>query len=134
MTSIGTSLSLKLLRALALVFGLAWAGLFGYAEFILDDITSGTQNPEVIARMERCIGTFQQRYDCRQKILLEDNRKSASELIASVLLVFGPPVALGFLVGWAGSRFDRPLVPRDARRHNVKTDSPFKASRVRHEE
>lgn len=121
-----TTLPITLLRTLAVIFGLAWAGLFGYAEFFIADFEAGTRSPEVWRKMETCSGSFQERYDCRSAILLADQRSSVLVLFKKSLIVFGPPIMLGFLVSWTGRRRDKAMVPHDRHRHTVSKDSPFR--------
>jgi len=94
-----------------------WAAISGYILFtdLPDDAVLHHKSEAVKEKMRECEGSFQQRFDCKEAIVLETGRKTFWNMSERLLFVTVPAVAAG-LAGAAVIRRipeDRPPRPAD---------------------
>ena len=68
------------------------------AFFDVDPDQYGFKSPEVEARMQSCGGTYKQRYECKEQVILAKHRKSFVLWMEKVVVIIGPPILLAFLI------------------------------------
>lgn len=75
--------------------------------FNVDPTNFGFRSAEVEARMQECGGTFQQRYECKEAIILAKGHDSFVIWLEKVGFILGPPLLLAYVVGRVGrDKFD----------------------------
>jgi len=57
-------------------------------------------------RMSDCAGTFQQRYDCKNSIVIETDRSTFINMVGRIIIVVLPPLLLVGVVKLYGRRLD----------------------------
>lgn len=121
----------KRLKLLLSGICLTWAALAGWNLFlnVPEDSLLHHKSAIVKERMERCQGTFQQRYDCKEAIVIEAQRETFMNMLGRTGIVVVPALVLG-LGGTMVLRripLDRPAAP-------LTTEAPldWKARAQRH--
>lgn len=66
--------------------------------FDVDPNQYGFRSPEIEQKMKNCAGSFEQRYKCKEALIIEKGHDSFMIWIAKMALVFGPPAILLGLV------------------------------------
>lgn len=93
----------------------AWVGVAGWAMFSdLPDDSVQTHNSEIVkGRMKECDGTFKQRYECKEAIVIDAGRKTFWSLTERLLIVTLPAIFAGIGGGIIIRRIpeDRPPAP-----------------------
>ena len=76
-----------------------WMGVTVYSQFFdVDPNQYGFRSPEIEQRMKNCSGSFEQRYKCKEALIIEKGHDSFLIWISKMALVFGPPAILLALV------------------------------------
>ncbi|PKU25072.1 hypothetical protein [Telmatospirillum siberiense] len=115
------------LKSTAIVASVIWISVTFYQEFLdVDPEDYGFHATEVEARMKGCGGSFQQRYDCKEAIIIAKGRESFLVWVKKTTLILAPPLLLAFLLNRTGRGrphrsvrshlVRRPTVPLDKRR------------------
>ncbi|KAF0136494.1 MAG: hypothetical protein FD153_1917 [Rhodospirillaceae bacterium] len=74
----------------------SWAGLDQFV--YLNSNRLATHYTEAVRQqISACRGSFKERYDCREGIILEGNRSTFLNMIVLFVIVFGPPIGLGIV-------------------------------------
>jgi hypothetical protein len=95
------------LKWIAIVASVIWIAVTFYQEFLdVDPDQYGFRSAEVEARMKSCGGSFQQRYDCKEAIIIAKGHDSFLLWVEKAALVLGPPLILAFLLNRTGQ--DKP--------------------------
>jgi hypothetical protein len=111
-----------------MVASVIWIAITFYQEFLeVDPNQYGFRSTEVESRMKACSGTFQQRYDCKEAIIISKGYDSFKLWSEKVSLILGPPLLLFFLV----NRAYRPDRPSKAKGHLVRRPPPVAKRRVK---
>lgn len=75
----------------------AWVGVAGWLTFT--NLPQGEirhhGSEEVKERMRECEGTFKQRYDCKEAIVIESGRDTFWNMIVRLALITGPAIVAG---------------------------------------
>jgi hypothetical protein len=89
-------LAQKILIGLGLVW-IAWAGWDQFADIPDDDMETHS-SASVQERLRDCAGTFKQRYDCKEAIVIQVHRETFNNLIGRTAIVVVPPLlaAIGY--------------------------------------
>jgi hypothetical protein len=113
-------------RWLVVTASLLWLAVILAGELTAVDPTQlGLRSPDVEAGMQACTSAdMHQRYDCKERVILSNQRSTFVKAIGLGLLLFGPPVALWLLSDRLG-RMD----PRNYRQD--RRPSPIAKWRVR---
>ncbi len=86
------------MKWVGLIATVLWMSVTIYVAFIdVDPDQFGFKSSEVEARMRTCGGTFQQRYDCKEAIILAKQHDSFLLWLKNVAWIIGPPMALAIL-------------------------------------
>lgn len=115
------------LKWIAGLASIIWIALTFYQEFLdVDPNQYGFRSPDVEARMKTCNGSFQQRYDCKEAIIIAKGYASFLVWGEKTALILLPPLLLAFLISWSGRNRQhtsvrshlarRPTIPLDRRR------------------
>jgi hypothetical protein len=97
-----------MLKWLAAIVSVIWISVTFYQEFLdVDPDQFGFRSPEVAAQMKACNGTFQQRYDCKEAIIIAKGDDSFLLWVEKALLILAPPLIVVFLLN-RGGRSKRP--------------------------
>lgn len=76
-----------------------WMGVTVYSQFFdVDPNQYGFRSPEIEQKMKNCAGSFEQRYKCKEALIIEKGHDSFLIWISKMALVFGPPAILLALV------------------------------------
>ena len=90
-------------RWIAVAASTAWITLTIYQEFIdVDPTQYGFKSAEVDTRLKSCSGTFQQRYDCKEAVIIAKGHRSFAIWAEKVALILGPPLIVGMLLNRLG--------------------------------
>ena len=84
---------------------LTWIGVSSWkllAEVPADSLFENHTMPAMQERMSKCEGTFQQRYDCKQQIMLAGERGGMERVLDRLLFTAGPPALLW--IAWSAIR------------------------------
>ncbi|HSV28517.1 MAG TPA: hypothetical protein VLL76_03135 [Candidatus Omnitrophota bacterium] len=102
----------KLLLSTACLAWMAAAGWFLFTDLPYDAVQHH-KSDAVKEKMRECEGSFQQRYDCKEAIVIETGRKTFWNMTERMLMVFVPAMLLGAVGGWVIRRIpdDRPAAP-----------------------
>ncbi len=98
-------------RWVGVVLGLSclvWIAVSGWkllAEVPATVLFENHTMPVVQERMSKCEGTFQQRYDCKQAILLAGERGGMERVLDRLLFTTAPPALLW--IAWSALRRHR---------------------------
>ncbi|OAN52233.1 hypothetical protein A6A04_00615 [Paramagnetospirillum marisnigri] len=73
---------------------LAWIALSGWAFFgdVPDEITDNHTSKAMQDRMKACEGSFQKRYECKQRLLLDGERWGFAVAVNRIMLICAPPI------------------------------------------
>jgi hypothetical protein len=75
---------------------LAWMAWMGWAQFA--DLPEGTvenhSSSTVQERLRDCSGTFKQRYECKNNIVIQTDRSSFFNMLGRIAIVVVPPMLL----------------------------------------
>ncbi len=93
----------KAIRWVAVLASTVWICLTIYQEFIdVDPTQYGFKSAEVEARLKSCAGSFQQRYDCKEAVIIAKGHESFLIWIEKVALILGPPIIVAALLNRLG--------------------------------
>lgn len=126
-----TKIQHKRLKLLLSGVCLAWAALAGWNLFlnVPEDSLLHHKSAIVKERMERCQGTFQQRYDCKEAIVIEAQRETFMNMLGRTAIIVVPALILGLGGNMVLNRIplDRPAAP-------IRAEAPldWKARAQRH--
>ena len=104
----------------AMAAGVVWVSVMFYVEFLtIDPNDYGFLAPDVAEQMDNCAGTFQQRYDCKEALIIRKGQRSFVIWMGKVALILGPPIVLASLLSYSTKRrandmpdnFEPPPVP-----------------------
>ncbi|MGE5503158.1 MAG: hypothetical protein ACM31L_01930 [Actinomycetota bacterium] len=86
---------------LVVLFSLGWLGAVGWTQLVepATELVANHTTPTVQQQMRKCEGSFHQRYDCKQQILLAGERWGMERVLDRMLLVLAPPVSLWLVWG-----------------------------------
>jgi len=105
-----------------------WIAYTIHQEFFdVDPDQFGFKSPEVEAEMKTCVGTFQERYLCKEAIIIAKQHESFLDWLQSALLILGPPLAASALL----ARFEPPPRPPDDLPWQGRRPIPIRRFRVR---
>lgn len=111
------------LSRVAMAACVLWMGAAVYFQFFsVDPDQYGFRSPEVERQIQNCGGSFEQRYKCKDTLIIQKERGSFMIWVLKMVLVFGPPAALLALVRFAGARWPE--------RKNLQTTAPEPAKPV----
>jgi hypothetical protein len=117
----------RILKGLGLTVSILWMALTIFQAFFdVDPNQYGFKAAEVEARMQACGGSFQQRYECKEAIMLAKQRAGFVGWLEKVAVIFSPPLLLALLIGRVDSR-----PPRVETDYFSRTPSPISRRRVR---
>jgi hypothetical protein len=109
--------SRTVLKWLAVIASAIWISVTIYQEFIeIDPTQYGFRSPEVEARMKACGGSFQQRYECKEAVIIAKGHDSFVIWMEKVALILGPPIVVAILIGRVGRERREPVDSHTARR------------------
>ncbi|TAN56768.1 MAG: hypothetical protein EPN26_03355 [Rhodospirillales bacterium] len=88
------------LKILALAVSLVWIVWAGWQQFaaLPEDAVQHHGSEVVKDRMKDCEGSFQQRYQCKEAIVIQSGRDTFNNMVLRLAIVFGPPFLLGILL------------------------------------
>jgi hypothetical protein len=110
-----------------MVASAVWIVLSVYQEFLdIEPARYGFKSPEVEARMRNCTGDFHQRYDCKEAAILAKGRDSFLIWMWKMVIVIGPPAAVGLLINYALRD-----APAEDSEYYVRPPPPVRKRRVR---
>ncbi len=72
---------------------MAWAGWDQFGN-ISDSDLEHHGSPAVQERMKDCTGTFKQRYECKENIVIKSGRDTFSAMLGRLSIVVVPPILL----------------------------------------
>lgn len=88
----------SVLKWIASVASVIWIGATLYQEFLdIDPTEFGFRSAEVEARMKACGGSFQQRYECKEEIIIAKGHESFLVWVEKATFILAPPVILALL-------------------------------------
>lgn len=103
---------------MVVVGGLMWATL-------PNDSVMNLGSDQVQTRMSECGGSFRDRYDCKERILIDSGRETFYSLAARFLLVILPPLISTL---WLSAYLARqPIFPEKEHPHHHDDDGDWKA-------
>jgi hypothetical protein len=74
-------------------------GVTVYSQFFdVDPNQYGFRSPEIEQKMKNCAGSYEQRYKCKEALIIEKGHDSFLIWISKMALVFGPPSILWALI------------------------------------
>lgn len=88
----GSKLGKWVVTGVSLVW-MAWAGWDQFGNLSPDDIENHS-SPAVQERMRDCSGTFKQRYECKENIVIESGRSTFNDMLGRMAIVVVPPILL----------------------------------------
>ncbi|MCR6629479.1 MAG: hypothetical protein NVV74_05135 [Magnetospirillum sp.] len=114
--------------------GAAWMLLVGW--LMVATLPQGAVehhgSSQIKDRMSECSGTFRDRYDCKEQIIIESGRETFYTLSLRFLLVIVPPLVGTF---WLSSYLNRhPMLLDDEERRASSSSDDWKARAQRHTE
>jgi hypothetical protein len=116
------------LKWIAVVASLIWISVTFYQEFLdVDPDQYGFRSADVEARMKSCGGSFQQRYECKEAIIIAKGHDSFLLWVEKATLVLAPPLVLAFLLNRTG----RGKPAGSVHDHAVRRPTPVSKRRVR---
>ncbi len=71
----------------------AWAGWDQFGNLSEDDIENHSSSA-VQERMRDCSGTFKQRYECKENIVIQSGRSTFNAMLGRMSIVVVPPILL----------------------------------------
>ncbi len=73
---------------------LVWIGFSSWAFFgnVPEEITENHTSKTMQERMKACEGSFQKRYECKQRMLLDGERWGFAVALNRILLICAPPI------------------------------------------
>lgn len=91
---------------------LVWMAVTGWMMFAhLDQDDMGNLNSSALRdRMAECQGSFRERYDCKETLIVKSGRQTFNDMFLRFLLVIAPPLAANI---WLGLYLRRHPVPLD---------------------
>lgn len=91
------------LRILAVLISLAWIAWAGWQQFaaLPEEAVQHHGSDVVKDRMKDCEGSFKQRYECKEAIVIQSGRDTFNNMMMRLAIVFGPPALLGILFAFA---------------------------------
>lgn len=105
-----------------------WMGVTVYSQFFdVDPNQYSFRSPEIEQRMKNCAGSYEQRYKCKEALIIEKGHDSFLIWISKMALVFGPPAILLALVRVA----IRQRESREIDSYNAPPPSSIKKRKVR---
>ena len=76
-----------------------WMGVTVYSQFFdVDPNQYSFRSPEIEQKMKNCAGSYEQRYKCKEALIIEKGHDSFLIWISKMALVFGPPSILWALI------------------------------------
>jgi hypothetical protein len=86
----------KLGKWLVTVVSLIWIAWAGWDQFgnISDSDLEHHGSTAVQERMKDCSGTFKQRYECKENIVIQSGRNTFSAMLGRLSIVVVPPILL----------------------------------------
>mgnify|MGYP001809779347 CR=1 FL=1 len=117
-------------KAVATALCLLWIGWGVWTQFLSlpDEEIENHSSLSVKDRMSDCIGTFQQRYECKNAIVIETDRHNFFNAVGRLVLIVLPPI----LVFGVWRLVARPRDDQDGDKNGPEEwDDPF-APRRRH--
>jgi hypothetical protein len=89
---------------LVALFSLGWLGTVGWSQLVepASQLVANHTSQTVQQQMRKCEGTFHQRYDCKQAILLAGERWGMERVLDRMLLTLAPPISLWLV--WSAMR------------------------------
>ena len=72
---------------------MAWAGWDQFGNLTEDDLENHS-SAVVQERMRDCSGTFKQRYECKENIVIQSGRNTFSAMLGRIAIVVIPPILL----------------------------------------
>ncbi|MDR3438150.1 hypothetical protein [Telmatospirillum sp.] len=117
-----------MLRWFAMLACAIWMGATFYLEFLdVDPDQFGFRSSDVESQMKSCGGSFQQRYDCKEAIIIAKGYDSFLIWTEKVCLILVPPVLVVYLLNRgrrekprSGLRTRLARVPRSVARRRVR--------------
>lgn len=88
----GSKLGKWMVTGVSLIW-MAWAGWDQFGNLSGDDIENHSSTA-VQERMRDCAGTFKQRYECKENIVIQSGRSTFSALTGRMAIVVVPPILL----------------------------------------
>jgi hypothetical protein len=117
-----------LLKWIATFASILWIAATIYQGFFAVDPTQfGFRSTEVEARMKSCGGSFQQRYDCKEEIIIAKGYDSFLLWVEKATLVLAPPLILGLFFNRTG----REKPPKIEQNFEIRRPSSIAKRRVR---
>ncbi len=88
------------------VVSLAWMAWAGWDQFgnISENDVENHSSSAVQERMRDCSGTFKQRYECKENIVIQSGRSTFSALLGRLAIVVVPPIILATALHMATRR------------------------------
>jgi hypothetical protein len=118
----------SILKWIALIASAIWMSVTTYQEFLdVDPTQFGFRSSEVEAQMKGCGGSFQQRYDCKEEIIIAKGYESFLVWVEKSTFVLGPPLMLALVLGWSS----RDKAPNPERSFDAKRPLSVAKRRVR---
>lgn len=74
---------------------MTWAGWDQFGNLSESDIENHSST-SVQERMKDCSGTFKQRYECKENIVIKSGRDTFSAMLGRLSIVVMPPILLAF--------------------------------------
>ena len=85
-----------------------WMGLTLYGQFLaVDPDQYSFRSPEIEQKMKDCAGSYEQRYKCKEALIIEKGHNSFMIWLGKMALVFGPPAVLWNLQRLSHRRYGR---------------------------
>ena len=104
---------------LVVTLGVLWVALVLAGELVNGDATTpmGVRAPQVEAAMQACTAPdMHQRYDCKEQVILANQRAMFLRSVGFGAELLGPPIVLWFLATRLHKADERRGVRRDTRR------------------
>lgn len=99
------------MRGFAMAASIVWMAATFYLSFLdVDPDQFGFRSDDVESQMKTCGGSFQQRYDCKEAIIISKGHDSFLLWAEKGCLILVPPVLLMALVNHGGRRHRRSSV------------------------
>ncbi|MGE5517610.1 MAG: hypothetical protein ACM31D_17535 [Bacteroidota bacterium] len=113
--------------------GMLWMLLVGWLMWVTlpEDAVTTHSSDQLKDRMSLCNGSFRDRYDCKEQLIIESGREAFYILSLRFLLVIVPPMVGTF---WLSSYLARHPIALMEEEHHVASDGDWKARAQRHTE
>lgn len=113
--------------------GVLWMLLVGWLMWatLPEDAVATHSSDTLKDRMSLCSGTFRDRYDCKEQLIIESGRDAFYTLSLRFLLVILPPMAATL---WLSSYLARHPIPLGEEEHHTTSNDDWKARAVKHTE